>query len=38
MLAVLDDLEEALGHSFARRELLVHALTHRSLANERGAN
>ena len=33
--AVLGELEAALGHGFARRELLVHALTHRSLANER---
>jgi ribonuclease-3 len=32
--AVLDELEAALGHGFARRELLVRALTHRSLANE----
>jgi ribonuclease-3 len=36
--AVLAELEAALGHSFARPELLVRALTHRSLANERGAN
>jgi ribonuclease-3 len=35
--AVLAELEAALGHSFARPELLVRALTHRSLANERGA-
>ena len=35
MEAVLAELEAALGHSFARRELLVRALTHRSLANER---
>ncbi len=34
MEAVLDELEAALGHGFARRELLVRALTHRSLANE----
>jgi ribonuclease-3 len=33
--AVLAELEAALGHSFARPELLVRALTHRSLANER---
>jgi ribonuclease-3 len=33
--AVLAGLEAALGHCFARTELLVHALTHRSLANER---
>jgi ribonuclease-3 len=32
--ATLDDLESALGHSFAAPELLVRALTHRSLANE----
>ena len=32
------ELEAALGHGFARPELLVRALTHRSLANERGAN
>jgi ribonuclease-3 len=36
--AVLAELEAALGHSFARTELLVRALTHRSLANERAAN
>jgi ribonuclease III len=35
---VLDELEAALGHGFARRELLVRALTHRSLANETAAN
>jgi ribonuclease-3 len=35
---VLDELEAALGHGFARRELLVCALTHRSLANEKTAN
>ena len=38
MEAVLGELEVALGHRFARPELLVRALTHRSLANERGAN
>lgn len=37
MESVLAQLEAALGHRFARHELLVHALTHRSLANERGA-
>lgn len=37
MEAVLDELEAALGHGFARPELLVRALTHRSLANERAA-
>jgi ribonuclease-3 len=34
----LAELEAALGHGFARPELLVRALTHRSLANERGIN
>ena len=34
MEAVLTELEAALGHGFARPELLVCALTHRSLANE----
>jgi ribonuclease III len=33
--AALSELESALGHAFARPELLVRALTHRSLANER---
>jgi ribonuclease-3 len=37
MEAVLAELEAALGYRFAHTELLVHALTHRSLANERGA-
>ena len=37
MEAVLAELEAALGHGFARPELLVRALTHRSLANERAA-
>jgi len=32
---VLTELESALGHTFATPELLVRALTHRSLANER---
>lgn len=32
--AVLHELEAALGHRFTRPELLVRALTHRSLANE----
>ncbi len=36
--AVLADLEAALEHRFARPELLVRALTHRSLANERAAH
>jgi ribonuclease-3 len=31
----LAELEAALGHEFASRELLVRALTHRSLANEK---
>jgi ribonuclease III len=35
--AVLDELEAALGHGFATPELLVRALTHRSLANEQAA-
>ncbi|MGA8730986.1 MAG: ribonuclease III [Terracidiphilus sp.] len=34
MEAVLAELEAALGHGFATRELLVRALTHRSLANQ----
>jgi ribonuclease III len=34
MEAALKELEAALGHEFARPELLVHALTHRSLANQ----
>ena len=34
----LDELEAALGHGFARRDLLVRALTHRSLANEKAAS
>jgi ribonuclease-3 len=34
----LAELETALGHAFARRELLVRALTHRSLANEKAAS
>jgi ribonuclease-3 len=36
--AALVKLEAALGYRFKRPELLVRALTHRSLANERGAN
>jgi ribonuclease-3 len=36
--AVLSELEIALGHGFANRELLVRALTHRSLVNERAAD
>ncbi|HEY1160689.1 MAG TPA: ribonuclease III [Terracidiphilus sp.] len=38
MEAVLAELEAALGYGFARRELLVCALTHRSLMSGRGAN
>jgi ribonuclease III len=38
MAADLSELENALGHRFANRELLVRALTHRSLANERSVN
>lgn len=34
MEAVLSELEKALGHTFADPSLLIHALTHRSLANE----
>lgn len=34
MEADLSELETALGHSFARRALLLRALTHRSLANQ----
>ena len=37
MKAELAELEAALGHGFARQELLLRALTHRSLANQRGA-
>ena len=37
MEAVSAELEAALGHYFAHTELLVRALTHRSLANERAA-
>lgn len=33
----LAELETAVGHGFARRELLIRALTHRSLANEKAA-
>jgi ribonuclease-3 len=36
--AILADLETALGHRFARPEVLVRALTHRSLANEQAAH
>jgi len=35
--ATLSQLEDALGHSFVMPELLVHALTHRSLVNEQAA-
>jgi ribonuclease-3 len=34
--AVVANLEAALGHCFVSQELLVRALTHRSLANEQG--
>ena len=37
MEAALSELEDALGHGFARPELLVRALTHRSLVNDRRA-
>ena len=36
--AAIAKLEAALNHGFGRPELLVRALTHRSLANERAAN
>jgi ribonuclease-3 len=36
--AVLTELEAALGHGFARPELLVCALTHRSLVNQQNQN
>jgi ribonuclease-3 len=36
--AALADLESALGHAFVVPELLVRALTHRSLAKERAAH
>jgi ribonuclease-3 len=38
VVADLVELEAALGHCFTRPELLLCALTHRSLANERGVN
>ena len=38
MEAALAELESELGHGFARQELLVRALTHRSLANELAVN
>ncbi len=38
MERTLGELESALEHCFARPELLVRALTHRSLANERAAH
>ena len=34
MEAVLTELEAALGHGFGSPELLICALTHRSLANQ----
>lgn len=36
--AGLPDLEVALGHRFLQRELLLRALTHRSLANQQAAD
>ncbi|MGA3370435.1 MAG: ribonuclease III [Terracidiphilus sp.] len=38
MEAALAELEAALGHRFSRPELLARALTHRSYANEHGAD
>jgi ribonuclease-3 len=38
MEADLAELEASLGHSFFRPEVLVRALTHRSLAHEQGSN
>ena len=38
MEAVLTELEAALGHDFAKPDLLVCALTHRSLANQQTHN
>ncbi len=38
MEAVLAELEAALGHRFARPDVLICALTHRSLANEQAAH
>lgn len=38
MESTLAELEAALGHTFARPELLVRALTHRSLAKQRTAD
>ena len=38
MEADLAELEAALGHGFARRELLVRALTHRSLSNQQASD
>jgi len=35
LLPAISELESALGHAFANPDLLVRALTHRSLANER---
>lgn len=37
MEALLSELESALGHSFSSPQLLLRALTHRSLANEQSA-
>ena len=33
----MNELEAKLGHTFRRRELLEHALTHSSWSNERGS-
>ena len=38
MPPVFNELESALGHSFRNPDLLVRALTHRSLANERAGD
>lgn len=38
VVTALSELENALGHGFARPELLVRALTHRSLVNEQTAS
>ena len=38
MKAAFGELEKALGYGFQSRELLVRALTHRSLANEQAVN
>lgn len=38
MEAVLSELEKSLGYGFANPELLIRALTHRSLANEKASD